>query len=183
MSVIDNIIHKGRMIKKVGLDTDVIIALIDDLNQFSMFKPKIFNRNNAIFINYRVFSELMGHLINNRNFSNEESVNKIFSYLRENRILLLKKSNTDIVKLNEIIEGLRKQRDVQKNLAGDKDLEIISIYKFHKMDLIFSRNSGHFEPFCKYLGITFMKLQDNVDVMWKQAFGWKYRRKIKYNKR
>ena len=140
------------------------------------------NRNNLLFINYRVFSELMGHLINNRNLSKEESINNIFAYLREHHIWLLKKSNIDIIKLNEIVESLKKKREIYKNLAGNKDLEIISIYKFHKMDLIFSRNSGHFENFCKYLGITFVKLQENVNVMWKQAFGWKYRRKIKYNK-
>jgi len=42
--------------------------------------------------------------------------------------------------------------------------------------VIFSRNSDDFEPYCKYLGMAFEKLQEDVDTMWKQVFGWRKRR-------
>jgi hypothetical protein len=161
-------IHTNRIIRKVGLDTDVMIALIDNIPEFSMFKPRIFNSKNILYINYKVFSEIFGHLIHNKNLSKEMALNKIFSFLKSNRIVLLKKSGTSINEVSEIISSLKKQRQILNNNAGDKDLEIISIYKTHNIDLIFSRNSDNFLPFCKYLGISFEKLQEDVDVTCKQ---------------
>ena len=169
-------VHTNRIIRKVGLDTDVMIALIDNVPEFSMFKPGIFSTQNILYINYRVFSEIFGHLIYNKNLSKEIALNKIFSFLKNNRIALLKKSRTNVSEVNETINSLKKQRQILNNNAGDKDLEIISIYKTHNIDLIFSRNSDDFLPFCKYLGISFEKLQEDVDVMWKQVFGWKKKR-------
>ena len=170
------VIHTTMIIRKVGLDSDVMIALIDNIPEFSMFKPKIFNSKNILYINYRVFSEIFGHLIHHKNNSKEIALNKIFSFLKSNRIALLKKSSTNVNEVNEIIISLKKQRQILNNNAGDKDLEIISIYKTHNIDLIFSRNSADFLPFCKYLGISFEKLQEDVDVMWRQVFGWKKKR-------
>jgi len=176
IGAVGKVIHTNRMIRRVGLDSDVMIVLMDDLEEFSMFKPKIFNRKNLLFINYVVFSELVGHFIYNRNYAKDQAVKRTFSYLRKNKIMLLKKKETDKQKANEIFESLKKQREVLKNNAGDKDLKIISIYKVHNIDLIFSKNSDDFEPFCKYLGIAFEKLQEDIDTMWKQIFGWRRRR-------
>jgi len=170
---INRIIHINRIIKKVGLDSDVMIALIDNIQEFSIFKPKVFSSRNILFINYRVFSELVGHLIYNKNLSKDIALKKLFSYLKENNIILIKKSNTNINEVDEIFNILKKQRERLKNKAGDKDLEIISIYKVHNIDLIYSRNSDDFKPFCEYLRISFEKLQEDADVMWRNIFGWR----------
>ncbi len=169
------IIHRDRLLKKVGIDTDVMIALIDDIEQFSMFKPKIFSRNNFLYINYVVFSELIGYFIH-QGYSKEKALQKIFSYLRKNNINILNKKTTNIQKVNQIFEDLKKQRNRLKVEAGNKDLEIISIYKVHNIELIYSRNKFHFKPYCEYVKIVFEQLQDDVDIMWKQLFGWKKRR-------
>ena len=176
IGAIGRVIHTNRIIKRVGLDSDVMIALIDDDKEFSLFKPKIFSKKNILYINYKVFSELIGYFVYNKKLSQNEAVNKIFSYLRKNNINLLKKKDTDLIKVNETFDSLKKQREILKNNAGYKDLEIISIYKVHNIDLIFSRNSNDFKPFCEYLGISFEKLQEDVDVMWKQVFGWRKRK-------
>jgi|SRR3989344_1669385 len=176
IGAVAKVIHKNRLIRRVGLDSDVIISLIDDSKQFSLFKPKIYNRRNLLFINYRVFSELLGHFIYNKKLKKDQAVNKIFDYIRKNNIYLLKKKDTDMKKVSDTITILKKQRETLDNNAGDKDLEIISVYKFHDIDLIFSRNSDDFEPFCKYLGIAFEKLQEDINTMWKQVFGWRKKR-------
>lgn len=176
IGAVERVIHTNRIIKKVGLDSDVMIALIDDIQEFSMFKPKIFSSRNILYINYKVFSELVGHFMYNEKFLQNASVSKIFSYLKSNNIGLLKKKDTNLQEVNQTLNSLKKQREVMKNNAGDKDLEIISIYKAHNIDLIFSRNSDDFKPFCEYLGISFEKLQEDVDVMWKQVFGWRKRK-------
>ncbi|MBD3252895.1 PIN domain-containing protein [Candidatus Pacearchaeota archaeon] len=176
IGAVEKVIHTNRMIRRVGLDSDVMIALVDDSKQFSMFKPKIFSRKNLLFINYKVFSELLGHFMYNRKLSKENSLKKIFAYLRKNKITLLKKKDTDINKVQEIFESLKKQKQILDNNAGDKDLMIISIYKVHNINLIFSRNKDDFKPFCEYLGISFEKLQEDLDTMWGQVFGWRRRR-------
>jgi hydroxymethylpyrimidine pyrophosphatase-like HAD family hydrolase len=173
IGAIGRVIHTNRIIRRVGLDSDVMIALMDDIKEFSMFKPKVFNNKNILYINYKVFSELVGHFIYNNKISQNVAVSKIFSYLRNNNINLLKKKQTDLTQVNQTIDNLKKQREILKNNAGDKDLEIISIYRVHNIDLIFSRNSDDFKPFCEYLCISFEKLQEDVDVMWKQLFGWR----------
>lgn len=169
------IMHINRLIRKAGLDSDVMIALINNVEEFSMFKPKIFNDKNTLFINYKVFSELVGHFMYNENMKKDAAINKIYTYLRDNYIELLKRKDTDISKVDNLINSLKKQREILNNNAGDKDLEIISIYKVHNIDLIFSRNSDDFKPFCKYLGISFEKLREDVNVMWRQTFGWRKR--------
>ena len=57
---VSRIIHRDRAIRRAGLDSDAMIILIDDVNNFSIHKNKIFNRNNMLFINYKVFSEILG---------------------------------------------------------------------------------------------------------------------------
>ena len=102
-----------------------------------------------------------------------EAKNKIFDYLRRNRITLIKKSNINVQAVETLFQSLKIYRKSIKNDAGDNDLEIISIYKSHNMDLIMGRNNRHFKPFCDYVGITFDSLIDDVDAMWKNVFGWK----------
>ena len=176
IGVAGKVVHRNRIIKKVGLDSDVMIALIDDLKEFSLFKPKIFSRKNLLFISYVVFSELVGYLIHEKRLDRNKAVSKIFSYLRRKNIILLREKDTDKEKVNETFEKLKKQRTALKNKAGDKDLRIISVYKLHNIEMIYSRNKDDFEPYCKYLGISFEKLQEDIDTMWKDVFGWKRRR-------
>lgn len=168
---------RNIIIRKIGLDSDVAIALISGNEQFLMYKPRIYNSKNTLHINYIVFSELMGYFIHNLKYSQEHAKNKIFSFLRENNIKLIKKSETDLNRVNLILNTLKKQRDKLKNNAGNRDLAIIAIYKSHEIDCIMSRNSLHFEPFCKYLKIEFEKLKENIDIMWKEVF---WRRKKRY---
>lgn len=179
MSPIGKIVHSNRFIRKVGLDSDVIIALVDDIDEFSQFRPRIFNKKNILHINHVVFSELLGHLIYKRKMQRKEAINKIFSYLRRNHITLIKKKEINLNEVEEIFEKLKKQKKILNNNSGDKDLRIISIYKTYNIDLIISRNSSHYEPFCQYLNIAFEKLLEDVDVMWRQAFGWQTRKKKK----
>jgi len=68
IGAIGKIIHTNKIIKRVGLDTDVMIALIDDIKEFSLFRSRIFNNKNILYINYKVFSELVGHFIYSRKF-------------------------------------------------------------------------------------------------------------------
>jgi len=170
-------IRRKNIVRTIGLDTDIILLLIEDSQEFSLFRPKLFNRKNTLFINYKVFNELVGLLIKKYEYSQENAVNKIFSFLRANHITLLKKSQTNLQEVYNLIDSLKKQREALKNSAQNSDLEIIAIYCTHKLDCIMSRNSIHFEPFCRYLNVEFERPMDDVNLMFRQAFGWKNRKR------
>lgn len=169
-------VMRNRIVRSVGLDSDVLIALIDDSEQFSTLKPQIYSRKNALHINYVVFSEMFGYFVHQLKYSPEEAKHKIFSFLRGHRIRLIKKSEIDLNKVELIFDSLKNQRAIMKNTAGDKDLKIISVYKAHEIDCIIGRNSLHFKPFCRYLNIEFEKIREDIDMMWKDTFGWRKRR-------
>jgi hypothetical protein len=173
----ERFIQRKRIVRTVGLDTDIFLALMQNNEEFTLFRPRIFNRKNVLYINYRIFAETLGVLRYKYNFTNEDAVKKIFAFLRMSHIKLLKKSETDMVKLTGILSELKRYRDSIKNLAGDKDLEVIAIYRAHNIDCIMGRNSLHFLPFCNHLDIEFEKLEENVGIMFRQAFGWQKRRK------
>lgn len=162
-----------RLIKKVGLDSDVMIIMIDDKYEFSEFKIRLYRKDCVFFVNYIVFGEVLYFLIKNNGLTKKEAVIKLFKFLREYNITLIKKSETDQTLLYEIFNKLQKQREILNNDVGD--LMVMSVYKIHDIDLIFSRNADHFKPFCKYLNIDFKKLKEDIDILWRRTFGWKKR--------
>lgn len=170
-------IIRNKMINKVGLDSDILFALIDDETNFSMFKPKIFNRNNFVHISYLIFAQVFGILKYQKGYNQEEIKNKIFKYLRENNIKLIKKS--DIEHKREEIEliktKLKKYRDSNHLTTEDSDVEIIAVYKVENIDLIFTRNYRHFKPLCDQINIDVEKPIDNVNTQMRDMFGWKKR--------
>jgi len=168
-------IQRKRIIKSIGLDTDIFIALINNNEEFTLFKPKIFNRKNSLYINYKVFSETLGILIHKYKYEQYNALRKIFEFLRINNICLLKKKETDLNQILFLLTKLKRYRESIKSLAGNNDLEIIAIYKLHNINCIMGRNIRHFLPFCNYLHIEFEKLEENIDIMFRQAFGWKKR--------
>ncbi len=160
-----------KFIKKIGFDSDSIIIMIDDRYEFQGLKPYIFKRSNILYINYIVFKEVLGFLIKNRGFNKSQAVQKIFKFLRKNNISFIKKSQINQESFIVIFNKLKKYRKKLKNEVEDEDLRIISVYKINNIDSIVSRNAYHFKPFCKYLGISFIGVKEDVDIMWRRTFG------------
>lgn len=144
----------NRMIRKIGLDTDICFNWISE--DYSDYQPNITKKQNKLFINYKVFGELMGILIGD-NKVDKEKVNeikkKIFEFIRENRISLLKKRDINQNDVNNLFLELKNKNFTGE--PGDSDLKIISIYKIYGMDGIFSNNVKHFEETCKHLNLHF----------------------------
>ena len=168
---------RRRIVRTIGLDTDILMIFLENGEEYSLFKPKIFNRNNSLFVCYRVVSELIHLLTKNGKLDIKRAKDKIFSFFRQNKIRLIKYSQTNANLVEQILLELKKQRQVNKINAGDSDLRIISIYNSHNIDCIISRNTFHFEPFCKYLNIEYEKPIKDLDIMLKRTFGWQKNRK------
>ena len=144
----------NRMIRKIGLDTDICFNWISE--DYSDYQPNITKKQNKLFINYKVFGELMGILIGDNKVDKEkinEIKKKIFEFIRENRISLLKKRDINQNDVNNLFLELKNKNFTGE--PGDSDLKIISIYKIYGMDGIFSNNVKHFEETCKHLNLHF----------------------------
>ncbi len=175
----ENLVIRNRIVRRVGLDSDVVITLVEDSDTFSIYKPQLFKRKNAVWINHIVFGEVIGVLINEYGYTKEKAFEKLRRFINDNNIRALAKNRIDFNKTNLIFESLKKQREVLKINVGDKDLMIISIYKSENMDCVVSVNSFHFEPFCKYLDMEFEKPIKDLDFMLKRVFLWGRRKKKK----
>ena len=144
-------------IRKIGLDTNISLAWFRNQKIERNHRPKIFNRNDALYISYKVFGELLYQIAKETGKSPEEARNEIFIFLRRNRINLLRKRDLQekLFGINKILSDLRDQRKNFKEKPEDSDLEIISIFYVAGMDCIFSSNYRHFEEPCKYLKIDY----------------------------
>ena len=157
-------IKRYAPLRKVGLDTDICLCWMDEEN-YTDYQPKIC-KGSTLFINYKVFSELMG--LKRSSFKTEDDTRKeIFDFLRRHKITLLKKSEIDNIKVQQSYEELKRQNF--KGMPGNEDLEIIAIFKAAGIDCIFSNNARHFEEPCNYLKISFerpfmIKVGSNIDV-------------------
>ena len=179
-------IVRNKPINKVGLDTSVLIALIDN-DLLVLNKPKMYIKSGICFAYQTVINQTIGILVNKRGYTKEEAISKILNYLRENNIKVIRKSDINKEKRDFIYEDLKKQRNKIKvrPKPEDSDLDILASYKVKDIDLIFTTNFKHFIELGKYLsifieGIYSEKQQTlkDVDKMWRDVF-WSRRKKYR----
>lgn len=174
---VGKIVYRNKITNKVGIDTDLLVALIDD-NRFSFFTPRLYNRSNYVFICQKVFAQALGVLIHKRGYSYEEAKNKLINYLNINKIKIIKNKEIGFDKKTTLVNELKEKRKYIKANPDDSDLEIMAIYKLADVDCIFTINSYHFEELCNYLNIHIEKPIDDVNIMLRQIS-----RKKKYYKK
>jgi len=164
--------------KKAGLDTDILVALIEKEKEFSIFKPRIFKKENKAYICQKVFAQTLGVLIHKKDYNIRNATNKLFDFLRNYKISIIKNSELDINKLNDLLSELKEKRKNIKANPDDMDLEIIAVYKLAGIDCIFTINSYHFDELGKYLNMRIEKPMEDVDMMLRNIFSKKKRLKI-----
>ena len=150
---IGRFVKRNKPIKKVGIDSDNCLSWMENKKQNRNYKPKIALRGNLLYINYEVFGELMG-LLKDEYSDEQERVKNIFSFLRRNKIGLIKKKEINLEEVDKIYFQLKEMRKNFKNKPGDSDLKIISIFYVAGMDAISTNNIKDFIESCDYLNIS-----------------------------
>lgn len=142
---------RNKPIRRIGLDTDVCLPWFrNQKNSRNNFLPNISKRGDSLFINYKVFGELLPQINNN---DIEESKKELRKFLKRNGIMVLMKIEKESKEAEKFFQDLKNQNF--SNNPGDSDLKIISLYKACKMDCVFSGNTKHFKEPCKFIGILF----------------------------
>lgn len=146
-------IKRNKPVKFVGLDTNLIYAWITNEEYYGTYRPKFCKQGERLFISFKVFGELLGLVKSKMKSTINDAKDHIFTFLRKNKIQLLKKKNLDIEKYQSTLKELKhKFRDIH-----DEDLEVIASFHAFIIDTIFSSNARHFQKPCEHLGINFEK--------------------------
>ncbi len=173
---------RNKAIRKVGIDTNLIFSWMQNEESFKEYKPKFYYKKNRLFINYKIFGELMGLLVGKNPDENISRIKEtIFNFLRKNNISLLKKKFIDGKKLKETLCKLNMNF---KDKINESDLKIIAIFYCFNIDCIFSADKKHFEAPCRFLNINYEKhfeievgSEQDVQRMLRNLYQKKYRKK------
>ncbi len=168
---------RNKIIKKIGLDTDNSFSWMENEKLTWDYKPSVVRKNNVLYSNYVVFSELI-NLLSRKNPNVQFNKKKIFKFLRKNGINLLKKKEVDPDKVNETFKMLSEERERNKWPSGDNDLRIIAIYHVAGISCISTNNFKDFQGPCKFLNIdleipSIIEPGSRQDVakMWRNIYG------------
>ncbi len=173
---------RNKPIRKVGIDTNLIFSWLQNKEHLGDHKPKFYNQTDKLFINYKVFGELMG-LLSEENLDRNiyEIKDIIFKFLREKNISLLKKKFMDRKKFEETMINLRQNF---KERIKESDLRVIAIFYCFNIDCIFSSDEKHFKEPCVFLGINYERhfeievgSEQDVRRMLRNLYPKKYREK------
>lgn len=173
-----SVITRNRIIRRVGIDADILVSLMEKSDDFAISKPRIFTKNHVLYICQKVFSQVLGVLIHINKKSLEEARNQLLNFLRQNRITILKNRDIGFDKINVLLADLKEKRKKIKSTPDDMDLEIMAIYKLANIDVIITRNVFHFQELCKELDIYVERPESDLDIMLKRVFP----KKRKYKK-
>ncbi len=142
----------NKIRRKVGLDTDICLAWMENEKETFNYKPEIAKKGNILYINYKVFGELMG-LLSEKYSSEEERRKVIFSFLGRNKIGIIKYNDLNQLEAKKLFDELKSKCNTFKRVASNNDYWIISIYLTAGMDTISTNNTRDFEEPCIYLKI------------------------------
>jgi len=173
--IVRRMLKRRRIIKKIGLDTSILVVLLDDKQEYSDYEPTLFRSKNLVFICQLVFNEAKGVLIR-KGMGKKEAVKKILDYLHKHNIKIIKPKDLDKEKVDSTLQDLfSERRKMKTNLPEDPDLKIMAVYKSKDIDCIVTLNKRHFERLCNYLGLELEVPESNLDGMMRGIFGWRKR--------
>lgn len=153
--------------RKVGLDSGVIISLIDN-PLFNQIKLEIFTKNNLFFTHRICIKEIKNWLIKNRNFSEEKAEKEVDEFIKEYNINIIEIDKSNKYLLLEMI----KQCKEAKIKFHPPDSFIIADFKKNGINKIYSTNN-HFLDACRLFGmnaIKFPTVEKEIDRQLKRMF-------------
>lgn len=139
-------------IRKVGLDSNVLISLITNADFFAYHLKKIFNEEDLFFTHRRCVKETVGKLTEKEGYNEEEARKAVNTFLKNYHIEIIEPNFDNDALLNEMREECKK-RGIEFHIP---DCWIIADFKKHGVNKVYSTNN-HFLDACKLFGIDAVK--------------------------
>ena len=164
------IFYKKRV---MGLDSGILIDLIDNPDMFYYQFLRIFKRDKLGFTSVRCINDAIGVLINRKNYSSEQANQRINQFLSEHNINKVQKicNVQDIEKIKNIAN--------EKNIKiNEEDLPIIADFKKFGINKVFTKDKN-FAELCKAVGIeaeSMPVIEREISRQFYQLFKTKYKK-------
>lgn len=162
-------------LRKIGLDSSVIIDLIANKELFSYREEKIFSEEGLFVTHRRCLKEVKDWLIEKRNYSEEAAARDVMAFLNDHRI--------EIVEVNLANEELLKEMNrkcAARNIEFHvPDSWIIADFKAAGINKVHSTNN-HFLDACRLFGLEaekFPTVQREIESQMRELFRDKFSRK------
>jgi predicted nucleic acid-binding protein len=167
------IFFKKRLI---GLDSGILIDLIDNPDMFYYQSLRIFKRDKIIYTSVRCIDDAMRVLINRKNYSFQQASQKINQFLYEHKINKIQR----ICELQDIekIKKVAKEKNININ---EEDLPIIADFKKFGINKVFTKDKN-FAELCKIVGIeaeSMPVIEREISRQFYQLFKTKYKKSKK----
>lgn len=162
-------------LRKIGLDSSVIIDLIANKELFSYREEKIFSEEGLFVTHRRCIKEVKDWLVEKGNYNEEEAVEAVMKFLKNHGI--------EIVEVNlankELLEQMEKEC-AEKNIEFHvPDSWIIADFKATGVNKVYSTNN-HFLDACHLFGMDakkFPTVQREIENQMRELFRQKFSRK------
>ena len=167
--------------RKVGLDSGILIDLIDNPNMFHYQFLRIFKRNNVIFTSIRCINDTIGVLINRKHRPYEQVNQAVNKLLYKHNIGKIQR----ICNMQHVseIKQIAKANGININ---DEDLPIIADFKEFGINKVFTKDRD-FAKLCRVIGIEIESmpvLEKEISRQFYSLFQKRYRkfRKTRHQK-
>ncbi|MBS3176983.1 hypothetical protein J4457_07165 [Candidatus Woesearchaeota archaeon] len=164
-------------LRRIGLDSSVIIDLIANKELFSYKEEQIFSEEGLFVTHTRCVKEIKEWLVEKRDYNEGAATNEIIKFCKEHNIEIIEVN----VSNKELLEWMKKE-SAEKNIEFHvPDSWIIADFKAAGVNKVYSTNN-HFLDACHLFGMEakkFPTVQKEIESQMRELFKQKFSRKQK----
>jgi len=166
---------KGK--RRIGLDSCVIIDMMDSKELFSFKEIKIFSETGLFVTHRRCIKEVTEWLIEKRSFNKKTAFEEVDKFLKEHNISIVEVNISN----KDLLEQMKRECAKKKIEFHTPDSWIIADFKKAGVNKVYSANN-HFLDACRLFGIEakkFPTVEKEIEQQLKGLFNRKFTKKKK----
>lgn len=164
-------------LRKIGLDSSVIIDLIANKEFFSYKEEQIFSEEGLFFTHRRCIKEIRDWLVEKRSYLIEVAAVEVMTFLKEHNIEIIEVNLSN----DELLDQMRKKCATKNIEFHVPDSWIIADFKAAGVNKVYSTNN-HFLDACRWFEIEakkFPTIQKEIENQMRELFRRKFSNKQK----
>jgi len=162
-------------LRKIGLDSSVIIDLIANKELFSYREEKIFSEEGLFVTHRRCIKEIKDWLVEKGGYNEEAAINEVIKFCKDHNIEIIEVN----VSNKELLERMKKECAVKNIEFHVPDSWIIADFKAAGVNKVYSTNN-HFLDACRLFEMEtkeFPTIQREIENQMRDLFKQKWSKK------
>lgn len=162
-------------LRKIGLDSSVVIDLIVNKELFSYREEKVFSEEGLFVTHRRCVKEIKNWLVEKGNYGEEAAADEVIKFLKDHNIEIIEANLAN----RELLEQMKREC-AEKNIEFHvPDSWIIADFKAAGVNKVYSTNN-HFLDACRLFSMEakkFPTVQGEIENQMKELFRQRFFRK------